>query len=201
MNAPNQPIDRIREFLRQHGLMQGGDRGQVAQVHHASGQMPARLNTADLQFVLDLVDKIRDMAYRASSGDDRLTMSLIHDIASGLATGMPAPAVGWPPPVDIDQGGAPRPPAHPFDPFEGGGHTRRTRTCAHCRRRCGDVPGGSGVVNGVPVCSPTIWGRPNCYRLIVTHGHRTQACPACDVGKPRGLSPLASEGGGHGIAA
>lgn len=180
---PSNPLHRVREFLRQQGLMGRGDRELVAQDHRVGGRVPARLDVADLRFMVDTMDRIRDLAYRASGGGgDQLVMSLIHGLASGSGAGMPAPPVGMPPRVDVGPDGSLRPSAHSFDPFEGGGGTRRTRTCVHCQRRCGDVPGGSGIVNGVPVCSPTEHGRPDCYQLVTAvGGHPLHSCDLCDV--------------------
>lgn len=62
------------------------------------------------------------------------------------------------------------------DPFRAVGGGTRTRTCAHCGRACGDMAGGSGNVNSMPVCHPNEQGRPDCYRLITVHGHNPHRC-------------------------
>jgi hypothetical protein len=48
-----------------------------------------------------------------------------------------------------------------------------TETCAHCGRA--DVrthPAGMGVVFGRYVCRPNVGGRPDCYRLVMSHFHK-----------------------------
>lgn len=177
MTNQNLPVNRIREFLTLHRQMEGGDRERIAQVDHHSGKGPARLNAGDLQFLLDCLDRIRNLAYRAIDMPEPMTE--IFQIAAGMPLGMALPPAGRPRPVTVDPDGTVRPDLSGSDPFEGGGGTTRTRTCVHCWRRCGDAPGGAGVVNGLPVCSSPEGGRPDCYRQIIERGHTPRACDDC----------------------
>lgn len=67
----------------------------------------------------------------------------------------------------------------PDDPFAAmTGHVR-IRQCVHCGRTCGDYLGGSGVVNGQPVCHPNGPDRPDCYRMVSIHQHPLHDCDTC----------------------
>lgn len=182
MTTPNLPVNRIREFLVSHGRMEGGDRERIAQVYHYDGKGPARLNAGDLLFLLDCLDRIRNLAYRAVDADE--PMAEIFKIAAGMPPLMALPPHGRPRPVSVNPDGTVGSADFFPDPFEGGGGTMRTRTCAHCWRRCGDAAGGAGVVNAVPVCAAPEAGRPDCYQQIVEHAHGVHGCEVCRVAAP-----------------
>ena len=182
MTTPDTPLGRVQRYLRKRSTTRLPD-----EINGVFGSGPdeerAELNTSDLQFMADSLDRIRNLAYRASGGGgDRDLMATIFHIAAGVARGLPAPAAGRPLPLTVKpDGGGVYTSRDDFDPYAAGGGGHRTRTCVHCQRRCGDVPGGSGVINAVPVCYPTESGRPNCYRNISVEGHTLHSCTACDV--------------------
>lgn len=167
------PLGRVAEYLRQRRRMPGLDPELIGSVRSDPGVDPIKLATADLQFVLDSLDRIRNLAYRADPTSPFLpdTLATIFHLASGIAPGMPAPvgpnhvmAVTIKP-----DGGIYQDPTGGGHPYAAGGGGLRTRTCVHCGRRCGDVPGGSGIVNSAPVCYPPegTTDRPNCYRRLL----------------------------------
>lgn len=55
----------------------------------------------------------------------------------------------------------------------------RPDVCVHCGRKMGDHEGGSGGVNGLPLCHPNVDGRPDCYHLVTVYHHPVADCARC----------------------
>lgn len=86
----------------------------------------------------------------------------------------------------------------------------RTWTCAHCGQVCGDTKGGYGAVNNAAgalraSCSPSVSGRPDCYRRITEYGEPVGALLDVDPKPPgvediRGTASPCPDGCGHDLA-
>lgn len=166
------PLGRVQAFVYHHRHTASTDLVQVVCRHDERGSIG--LTRPDLEYVLDSLERIRNLAFRTADPTSPFLMDAIATIvhlASGTAPGQPAPAgpdQGMAITIKPD-GGIYQDPTRGGDPYAAGGGGLRTRTCVHCGRRCGDVPGGSGVVNAAPVCYPPegTTDRPNCYRRLL----------------------------------
>jgi len=56
------------------------------------------------------------------------------------------------------------------------------QTCGHCGRTMGDMAGGFGSYNRVPLCHPNDPDRPDCYRNVAIYHHQVQDCSVCREG-------------------
>lgn len=167
------PQGRVAEYLRQRGRMSGLDPDLIGTVCSDPSVDPIELTTADLRFMLETLERIRNLVYRADLTSPFLAEMLgtVLHLAQGIAPGLPAP-VGPDHAMAViikPDGGVYQDPSGGGYPYAAGGGGLRTRTCVHCGRRCGDVPGGSGVINSAPVCYPPegTTDRPNCYRQLL----------------------------------
>jgi len=165
------PLGRVQAFAYHHRrtahtnvveavLREDDRRGAIA------------LTRSDLEYVLETLERIKALAFRAAPDSPFLpdTLTTIFHLAAGIAPGVAAP-VGPDHPMALTikpDGGVYQDPSQGGDPYAAGGGGLRTRTCVHCGRRCGDVPGGSGIVNAAPVCCPPEGAdRPNCYQNLL----------------------------------
>lgn len=134
-----------------------------------------------IQALVDTLRSVADKLYLLNpegGGDLQLTRRMTKDVreALGRETEPQHPNPGFPVKVGMD-GSVHAARWHPDnDPFRAVDGGTRTRTCAHCGRKCGDMAGGSGSVNSWPVCHPNEQGRPDCYWLITVHGHAPHRC-------------------------
>lgn len=170
------PLGRIEEFLRQHAI-EYGHGAAIASVEADPTWGLRTLGADDLRYLLETLERIKNLAYRTiHAADDNPfrndNIGTIFHLASGTARGLAAPGDPRVLPLTIKPNGGGIYTDHTSgaDPYAAGGGGLRTRTCVHCGRRCGDVPGGSGIVNAAPVCCPpdAVLDRPNCYRLLMT---------------------------------